>query len=66
MSILINNYEMHDTNRQKFYKASDLEVYQTVTANTFPMTMLTRFLGPELKARTHKKSAIITNSTYYS
>jgi short-subunit dehydrogenase len=50
----------------KFHKASDEEIIETLTANTFPMVFMTRFLGPDMKLRTNKKSAIINMASYYS
>jgi len=33
----------------KFHKAEDEEILETLTVNTFPMIFLTRFLGPDMK-----------------
>jgi short-subunit dehydrogenase len=67
ISILVNNVEQFDPYGQKIHKADDEEILETLQANTFPMVFMSRFLGPELKARqSPKKGAIINMTSYYS
>lgn len=49
----------------KIHKADDEEILDTLTVNTFPMTFMTRFLGPDLK-KSKQKTAIINMTSYYS
>ena len=49
ISILINNVEQYDPYGMKIHKADDEEVLETLTANTYPMVFMTRFLGPDMK-----------------
>jgi 17beta-estradiol 17-dehydrogenase / very-long-chain 3-oxoacyl-CoA reductase len=63
---LINNAEEFDNYGPKFHKAKDEDVLGTLTINTFPMVFMTRFLGPDMKERKSKKSAIINVTSYYS
>ena len=49
ISILINNVERYDPYGMKIHKADDEEVLETLTANTYPMVFMTRFLGPDMK-----------------
>lgn len=53
---------------KKLHKASDASILQTINVNTFPMVFMTRFLGPDLKARVGAttKSAVINMTSYYS
>ena len=57
-----------DPHGKKMHKASDKSILQTINVNTFPMVFMTRFLGPDLKARvegsTH--SAVINMTSYYT
>jgi len=68
ISVLVNNVEERDPHGIKIHKASDKELLQTLNKNTFPIVFMTRFLGPELKARGQKqtKSAIINMTSSYA
>jgi short-subunit dehydrogenase len=69
VSVLINNAEEFDTFGPKIHRAKDEDVLGNLTINTFPMVFMTRFLGPDMKARSSKgdkKSAIINMTSYYS
>ena len=61
VSILVNNVEEMDPMGSKFHKASDESLLQTINLNTFPLVFMTRFLGPDMKARQSgdMRSAII-------
>ena len=62
----MNNAEEVDPFSAKIHKAKDEEVLGTLTINTFPMVFLSRFLGPDMKSRKDRKSAIINIASYYS
>ena len=65
----MNNAEEFDPFGPKIHRAKDEDVLGNLTINTFPMVFLTRFLGPDMKARGakgDKKSAIINMTSYYS
>lgn len=70
ISILVNNSQEYDPYGSKKAlsegKIED-EIIGTLTANTYPMVLMTRFLGPDLKKRSvgDTKSAIINMSTFY-
>ena len=66
ISVLINNAEEFDPYGPKIHKASDLQVLETLTINTFPMVFLTRYIGADMKHRSQHKSAIINLTSYYS
>ena len=51
VSILVNNVEEMDPMGSKFHKASDQSLLQTINLNTFPLVFMSRFLGPDMKAR---------------
>lgn len=59
LSILVNNLEHVDPWGSDFANASDQEIVRTINANTFPMIMMTRFLGPPMVKREDFKSAVI-------
>lgn len=44
--MLVNNVERLDAGKGKIHKQSDEELVETTNMNTFPMIMMTRFLGP--------------------
>jgi len=54
-----------DPRKGKIHKASDSELVETTNVNTFPMVMMSRFLGPKMKARGTHKSGIINMTSYY-
>ena len=66
--MLVNNVQEYDPRKGKVHKASDEELVETLNANTFPAVFMSRFLGPELKARSGDttKSAIINSMSYYA
>ena len=66
--MLVNNVEERDPHGEKIHKASDKEIVETINVNTFPITFMTRFLGPALKERSQdkQKSAIINMTSVYS
>lgn len=67
--MLINNVEERDTHGEKFHKASDQQLVQTINMNSFPLVFMTRFLGPDLKSRVQpngQKSAIINMTSSYA
>ena len=49
--MLVNNVEERDPFGEKFHKASDKQLVQTINMNSFPLVFMTRFLGPNLKER---------------
>ncbi len=49
----------------KIHKCSDAELVETTNVNTFPMVMMSRFLGPQMLARGTYKSGIINMTSYY-
>ena len=51
ISMLVNNVEERDPFGEKFHKASDKQLVQTINMNSFPLVFMTRFLGPNLKER---------------
>jgi len=51
ISILINGFERKEKQREKPHKFEDRDVYESVVSNTYPMTMVTRYLGADMKAR---------------
>jgi len=57
ISMLINNVEERDKYGEKFHKASDAELIQTINVNSFPLVFMTRFLGPDLKERQANSSS---------
>ena len=63
--MLVNNVERFDAGKGKIHKQTDAELVETTNANTFPMVMMTRFLGPKMKARGTGKSGIINMTSYY-
>ena len=65
ISMLINNVEEKDPYGKKIHKADDKEVLDCLTINTFPIAFMSRYFGPDLKARTDKKSAIVNITSYY-
>lgn len=46
IALLVNNIEALDPRKGKVHKASDEELTETTNLNTFPMIMMSRFLGP--------------------
>jgi 17beta-estradiol 17-dehydrogenase / very-long-chain 3-oxoacyl-CoA reductase len=65
ISVLVNNVQRLDARKGKIYKASDEEIIQTINMNTCPAVFMTRFLGPQMKAR-QQKSAIINMGSIFS
>lgn len=65
ISVLINNVEQKDPYGEKIHKASDETIIETINMNSFPLVFMTRFLGPDLKAR-DSKSAIINMTSAYA
>ncbi len=65
IAVLVNNIEGFDPRMGKIHKCSDAELVETTNVNTFPMTMMTRFLGPQMLARGTYKSGIINMTSYY-
>ena len=63
--MLINNAMMEDKGKGRVHKTDDKDLLALVNANTFPVVFMSRFLGPEMKAR-KKKSAIINVVGYKS
>ena len=69
VSVLVNNVEKADPVHPSFQNLSDAEIIQTINANTFPMILMSRFLGPGLRSRVEsegKHSAIINMVSSYS
>ena len=62
---MVNNIERYDAGKGKIHKQTDEELVETTNANTFPMVMMTRFLGPKMKARGTHKSGVINMTSYY-
>ena len=63
----MNNVEEFDPRKGKVHKATDDELLETANANTFPMTFMMRFLGPQMLARAKspsQRSAIINMTAY--
>jgi short-subunit dehydrogenase len=61
----VNNIEGFDPRLGKIHKASDQELVEITNINTFPMVMMSRFLGPQMVARGTHKSGIINMTSYY-
>lgn len=55
-----------DPRKGKIHKATDEELVETTNVNTFPMVMMSRFLGPQMLARGKHCSGIINMTSYYS
>ena len=51
ISMLVNNIGRRDSHGERFQDASDEELLHLLNVNSFPITFMTRFLGPALKAR---------------
>lgn len=69
ISMLVNNVEELEPFKGKLHKRSDEKIAQTLNTNIFPMTFMSRFLGPNLKSRmqgNENHSAIISMTSYYS
>ena len=65
ISMLVNNIERRDPLVDRFHDTSDEDLIKLLNVNSFPITFLSRFLGPEMKKR-NKKSAIINMTGSYS
>jgi len=63
--MLVNGVELFDYRKGKVWKAEDNELREMVTANTYPMVFMMRFLGPQMKERKEKRSAIINLTSMY-
>ena len=66
ISMLVNNVEKMDPNGERFQDSSDEDLIKLLNINSFPITFMTRFLGPVMKAREDKKSAIINTTSILS
>ena len=68
ISMLVNNIERRDPLVDRFQDTSDEELIKLLNVNSFPITFLTRFLGPGMKERTasKKKCAIVNMLGSYS
>ena len=68
--MLVNAVEQFDHGMGVVHQTEDQVLMDTLNANTIPFTFMTRFLGPQLKARAKrgdgKRSAIITMSSMYA
>jgi short-subunit dehydrogenase len=61
--MLINGVEKKDPLGERFQDSTDEELIRLINVNSFPVTFMTRFLGPDLKT---KKGAIINLTSTYS
>lgn len=68
ISMLVNNVEKKDPNGERFQDSSDEELIRLLNINSFPITFMTRFLGPQLRDRSNdaQKSAIINTTSILS
>ena len=66
--MLVNNIEKKDPNGERFQDSSDEELIRLLNINSFPITFMTRFLGPQLRDRStdEQKSAIINTTSILS
>ena len=66
--MLVNNIERRDPLVDRFQDTSDAELIKLLNVNSFPITFLTRFLGPGMKERTtdNRKCAIVNMLGSYS
>jgi short-subunit dehydrogenase len=65
ISMLVNNVERRDPLVDRFHDTSDEDLIKLLNVNSFPITFLTRFLGPGMKKR-DKKCAIVNMTGSYS
>lgn len=63
ISMLINGVEKKDPLGERFQDSTDEDLIKLINVNSFPITFMSRFLGPDLKT---KKGAIINLTSTYS
>ena len=65
ISLLVNNIQLLDYRKGKVWRASDDELRELVTANTYPMIFMLRGLGAKMRERPNN-SSVINMTSYYA
>ena len=65
ISVLVNNVQLLDYRKGKVWRASDDELREMVTANTYPMIFMLRGLGGKMRERT-SNSSVINMTSYHA